>query len=96
MKLSFRHRIIITLLLVLFHINTFAQERDDAAFTVKVVLLNPSPIINDGAIEVQIEGGTKPFKYQWSNDAIPLTSTKAIALTEGIPYTVTVSDARGC
>ncbi len=88
-------RIIIVLLFILSLTNTFGQKRDNAEFSVKVVLSNPSSIINDGEIELQVDGGTKPFKYQWSNDATPLTSMKASALTEGVPYTVTVSDAQG-
>ncbi|HEA29275.1 MAG TPA: amino acid carrier protein, partial [Leeuwenhoekiella sp.] len=89
------HRIFIFLLFVLFHITGFAQESDGSGFKVKLQQSNPSPVINDSEVEIEVDGGTPPFKYQWSNKKTPLTSAKAEELTEGIPYTVKVSDAEG-
>ncbi|MGB3775742.1 MAG: amino acid carrier protein [Leeuwenhoekiella sp.] len=57
--------------------------------------INPSNVINDGKVKASVIGGTKPFKYQWSSNATPLTSAKATGLTEGIPYTLKVTDANG-
>ncbi len=58
------------------------------------VNINQSKCFDDrnGAIELDIEGGTLPYTYQWSTGAI----TKNIV---GIPagvYALTVTDARGC
>jgi AGCS family alanine or glycine:cation symporter len=57
--------------------------------------INPSDNINDGQIELQVEGGTLPYIYKWSNQSTPLTSNKASGLVEGITYSVVISDASG-
>lgn len=58
-------------------------------------LINPSDEINNGAIEIDVEGGTPPYQYKWSEQETSLKSNKAINLTEGIPYIVKVTDANG-
>ncbi|MEL7534302.1 MAG: PKD domain-containing protein, partial [Bacteroidota bacterium] len=45
----------------------------------------------DGAIDLQVWGGTAPFTYQWSNGS---TTEDQVNLAPG-PYTVTVTDANG-
>ncbi len=62
---------------------------------VNEAVMNPSQQINDGAIELQVLGGTPPYTYKWSNQGTPLTSNKAVGLTEGVEYSVTVTDANG-
>jgi len=62
---------------------------------VNEAVMNPSQQINDGAIELQVLGGTPPYTYKWSNQSTPLTSNKAVGLTEGVEYSVTVTDAKG-
>ena len=57
--------------------------------------MNPSEIINDGAVELQVLGGTPPYTYKWSDQSTPLASNKAVGLTEGVEYSVTVTDAKG-
>ena len=58
------------------------------------VNVNQSKCYDDrnGAIELEIEGGTKPFLYQWSTGA---TTKNLIGITSG-DYELTVTDARGC
>ncbi len=56
---------------------------------------NPSNTINDGVIELEVEGGTPPYSYKWSSQGTPRTSKRAIGLVEGIPYSVIVNDAAG-
>ncbi len=56
---------------------------------------NPTTEINDGVIEVTVMGGQAPYSYKWSNQSTPLTSAKATGLTEGINYTVEVTDSTG-
>lgn len=68
----------------------FSQE-----LTVNGKTFNPSNSINDGVIELQVEGGVPPFAYKWSDQDTPLTSDRATGLVEGISYGVTVSDAAG-
>ena len=57
--------------------------------------INPSDNINDGAIELIVDGGTPPYTYKWSNQETPLKSKMAVGLVEGVSYTVTVIDAEG-
>jgi gliding motility-associated-like protein len=47
---------------------------------------------NNGTANILVQGGTKPYKYAWSNTQ---TTQKANNLAPGT-YTVTVSDFHGC
>ncbi|WP_031425961.1 amino acid carrier protein [Flavimarina sp. Hel_I_48] len=87
------NRIFTLCIFTLFHINAIGQENTDLA--VKLVQSNPTTTINDGEVEAEVQGGKKPYKYQWSNNATPLTASKAKGLTEGISYSLTVTDAEG-
>ena len=79
------------LCLTLFAFAVNAQQE----LRVNEAVMNPSDIINDGAIEIQVLGGTPPYTYKWSNEETPLSSNKAVGLTEGVEYSVTVTDAKG-
>ena len=68
----------------------FAQD-----FEVNGETFNPSQNINDGVIKVTVDGGVPPYTYRWSNQSTPLSSNEATGLTEGLPYTVVVTDAVG-
>ena len=46
----------------------------------------------DGSINVQVNGGTPPYSYQWSNSETSNTNT---GLTAGT-YTIFITDANGC
>ncbi|SDG71598.1 amino acid carrier protein [Psychroflexus sediminis] len=69
---------------------TFAQE-----LQVEETVINPSDKINDAQVNLEVKGGTPPYTYQWSKNEVPLTSNTAGDLTEGILYSVKVSDAAG-
>ena len=69
---------------------TFAQDLE-----VKEKLINPSDKINNGQIELSVSGGTPPYKFQWSKDDVPMSSSTANELTEGINYDVKIMDASG-
>ncbi|MCH8533424.1 MAG: amino acid carrier protein [Flavobacteriaceae bacterium] len=58
-------------------------------------ITNPSKEINDGKITVKVLDGEPPYTYKWSKQDTPQTSDRASKLVEGIPYTVTVTDAEG-
>jgi len=77
-------------LLVLTSLSVFSQD-----LIVNEAIINPSTTINDGVIDLQVMGGEEPYTYKWSNQSTPLKSSKAMGLVEGIPYTVTVTDAKG-
>ncbi|PKD21178.1 sodium:alanine symporter [Salegentibacter salinarum] len=67
-----------------------AQELD-----VQAKVGNPSNVINNGFIDLEVEGGVPPYKYQWSDPETSLESSRAEGLTEGVPYEVTVTDSEG-
>ncbi len=84
------NRRLLCLLIFTFSIFGYSQE-----LTINEKLINPSDEINNGAIEVKVEGGTAPYQYKWSKQSTSLKSNKATGLTEGIPYTITVTDQTG-
>ncbi len=84
-----KNYLLLCLTLLAFAVN--AQQ----GLRVNEAVINPSDIINDGAIELQVLGGTPPYTYKWSNEETPLSSNKAVGLTEGIEYSVTVTDSKG-
>jgi subtilisin-like proprotein convertase family protein len=47
---------------------------------------------NDGTIDIEVEGGVKPYKYSWSNE---MMTEDIDALSAGI-YTLTISDYNDC
>jgi len=69
---------------------TFAQE-----FEIIGKTLNPSNNINDGVIDIEVKGGVEPYTYRWNQQSTSLKSNQAVGLTEGVPYTVVVTDAVG-
>lgn len=86
-----------TILTIQAQVNVKAQDNtgdsDSQALKVKTELLNPSSLINDGTIILNVSGGTPPYSYKWSNQETSLKSNKAENLVEGIDYTVIITDA---
>ncbi|TRZ41483.1 amino acid carrier protein [Robertkochia solimangrovi] len=80
----------LSILFTLCSVALFAQE-----LVVKEFVGNPSRKINDGVVEVQVDGGTPPYTYKWSNQSTSLKSNKATGLTEGVEYSVLITDAAG-
>ncbi|MDT0643003.1 amino acid carrier protein [Zunongwangia sp. F363] len=68
----------------------FAQD-----MTVDAEVGNPSNVINNGFIDLNVTGGTPPYTYKWSNQETPLESKRAEGLVEGIPYSVVITDSQG-
>ncbi|MFN2430167.1 MAG: amino acid carrier protein, partial [Cryomorphaceae bacterium] len=56
---------------------------------------NDSETIDDGRAKVVVTGGEKPYSYKWSNQETPLTSATTTGLTEGLSFSVIVTDAQG-
>src|SRR5690606_19061808 len=63
--------------------------------SIKETLINPSSQINDGQIEVEVFGGHPPNNNIWSNQTPSLKSNKTTGLTEGVEYTLSVTDSHG-
>ncbi|MEM7575734.1 MAG: SdrD B-like domain-containing protein, partial [Bacteroidota bacterium] len=57
-----------------------------------VVVEQEATMGNNGSLSVQVDGGTAPFSYSWSNGA----TTRTIAGLAAGSYSVTVTDANNC
>lgn len=77
--------------------NSNAQNTVDSTdeLSISLELKNPSPEINDATAKVQVEGGTPPYQYKWSNTTTSLRSKISTGLIEDMPHSVTVTDANG-
>ncbi|WP_375560088.1 amino acid carrier protein [Bernardetia sp. OM2101] len=74
---------------VLFSFSAFSQDKP----TGRLETINPSPSINDGIVVAKIEGGTPPYRYQWSNTATPIVADTCKGNTEGATVSLKVIDA---
>lgn len=72
-----------------------SQSQSTNKISIDLRLINPSSEINDGIAELEIDGGTPPYEYKWSNQSTSLESKRSEALIEGMEHTVTVTDADG-
>lgn len=63
-------------------------------FTSSIAVTNPTGCNQNGSAVVTINGGTSPFEYLWSNDALETTNTSA-AIPVG-SHNVLVVDANNC
>ncbi len=68
-------------------------EANSGELKVDAKIENPSNLINDGFISLDVSGGKPPYTYKWSNPETSLRSSTASNLTEGIPYQVIITDA---
>ncbi len=83
---------------ILILIVTFFSSAEILAQTnmqVTIGVSNTSSEINDGRMEVIVQGGQAPYKYYWSDNSTDTLSKVANGLTEGVPYSVKVIDANG-
>ncbi|WP_121667178.1 amino acid carrier protein [Mesonia aquimarina] len=87
-----RKYLLSTLLVLGAVIGLYGQE-NNKQLEVEAELGNPSSIINDGFIDLNVTGGVPPYTYKWTNQKTSLKSNKAIGLVEGIDYDVVITDA---
>lgn len=92
------HRIIIILLLI--SSIGYSQESsqiiaspDNLRMTAEVI--NPSDLINDAEIKLNVFGGKEPYTFYWPKQSTDTLSNVSTGLTEGISYHVRVKDADG-
>jgi alanine or glycine:cation symporter, AGCS family len=73
----------------------FANNSPPGNFEISVELKNTSAKIQDGKATLSVKGGIAPFTYKWTNENTPLSSQESTGLTEGILYSITVTDSTG-
>ncbi|HET8803694.1 MAG TPA: amino acid carrier protein [Aequorivita sp.] len=77
----------------LFSVSIFSLSAQEIKINAEIE--NPSDIINNGRIELDVQGGVPPYQYKWSNQSTSLESNHAEGLTEGKKYSVVVTDSNG-
>ena len=82
-------------LLLLFIATFYILSSTFAQLDVVGKTTNVSEDINDGKVSLVVSGGVAPYEYLWSNTSTSLTSSSAVKLTEGVEYTVMVTDING-
>jgi len=70
----------------------FIQEPLELNLSARVTDAHDCSVVNSGAIDLEISGGTEPYSINWSNGA---TTEDLQQLAPG-SYLVQVTDARGC
>ena len=78
----------------------FAQEPEQLnagsdEFRMTSEVINPSDLINDAEIRLNVFGGTEPYVYYWPKETTDTLSNRSVGLTEGVTKFVRVKDATG-
>lgn len=73
-------------------LDVFIEEPAPLVINSAEITNSTCPESADGAIAIQVSGGTMPYSYSWSNGA----STKDISELEPGSYAVTIIDANAC
>ena len=76
-------------------LNEKITEPENALYLKDFSITNPSESLNDGAIDVEIDGGTKDYTYSWTSLNFSSSDEDITNLDVGT-YLLTVSDAKGC
>jgi len=88
---------LLTSLFLIITLITSAQSdvNESSDLEVSLELINPSKEINDGVARIDVKGGVAPYQYKWSKQSSALDSYESKGLTEGLTYSVQVTDSKG-
>ena len=64
-------------------------------FRVTPEVINPSDLINDAEIKLNVFGGKEPYKIFWPKETTDTLSLISTGLTEGVHHLVRIQDAEG-
>lgn len=76
-------------------LSLFTNAQNEEKLQLDIRLINPTREINDGRAVLKVNGGEAPYKFKWSEQSTSLESKNASGLTEGLDYSVKVTDANG-
>lgn len=79
--------------IIFFFFSSFSVSSQE--LDIKANVGNPSQLIDDGFIKLEVSGGAPPYTFKWSNPNTSLGSSFASGITEGVQVSVIVSDSRG-
>jgi hypothetical protein len=74
----------------------YLHQEDTDTITIIILQINPEDEGKDGSILIDVEGGSSPYKFLWTNNegATVSTSQNLTAAAAGT-YNVTVTDSKG-
>ena len=70
-------------------------EPENALYLKNFDIINPTTDSNDGSIDIEIDGGTKPYSYSWTSTDYSSSSEDISDLEKGT-YLLVVTDSKGC
>ena len=76
-------------------LNEKITEPENALNLKNFSITNPSEGLSDGAIDIEIEGGTKDYNYSWTSLNFSSSDEDLTGLSVGT-YLLTVTDGKGC
>ena len=76
-------------------LNEKITEPENALYLKNFNITNPKDGLNDGAIDIEIDGGTKDYTYSWTGLNFSSSDEDISNLDVGT-YLLTVTDSKGC
>jgi len=70
-------------------------EPENALYLKNFDITNPTTDSSDGSIDIEIDGGTKPYSYSWTSSSFNESSEDISDLEKGT-YLLVVTDDKGC
>lgn len=92
------NRIFVFLFIISSFISAQQPEQISAGsdeFRMTAEIINPSDLINDAEIKLNVFGGKEPYKFYWPKQTTDTLSNISLGLTEGRTNIVRVKDATG-
>ncbi len=78
-------------------IDTFEVNEPDTLVVEELAKTDETCTVgNDGSITLGVTGGNFPYTYTWSHDSLLMDSIALGLSSDTLPYSVTVTDVRGC
>lgn len=78
------------LIALIFPVVNFAQQ-----LSINHEITDDSDELNTATIEIDVQGGSAPYQYFWSENSIDTSTFKVLNASEGKTYSVKVVDAKG-
>lgn len=102
--MKFRSYLTLTLLFQLIFSFSLYAEKDTVfnqetieqdGYTVDFTLMNPSNILNDGIVKIDVSGNEAPYIYKWSLASASIYQDEVQGFVEGERFTVEIIDDNG-